>query len=425
MENRLFTKNFTLLAAGQASSLFGNCILDFALSMYVLEVTGSAAVFAGFLAAAMIPTILLAPLGGVLADRANRRNIMVMLDLLAGIVILAAALLVDKGNNLIIIGAALIIMSILGAFESPTVQACVPQMQRGDNIIRGNAVINQIAAVSALVGPFAGSMLYTVFGLKPVMYAGGFCFLITALFECFIRLEFSPMETKDNIFTIIKNDLADSICFIGKKEKVILKLLLLVTITAFFIQGTALVGLPHMIRNVLGLGANYYGAAESVLGFAGILGSVLAGLIVSRFRISRLNLLILCMGIFLFPAGLVFFIPAGISWRYAVTLAAFAMIQIAASIFSVFGLSVIQQLIPQNMTGKIMAFAASFTLCAQPLGQIIYGVLFDRLSGAVYLILVPTGIVICIIGICTKLFFKKVESRLEENQDTFLSEIRV
>ena len=52
-------------------------MLDLALSMYVLEVTGSAALFAAFLAAAMVPTILLAPLGGVLADRGNPKAMMV------------------------------------------------------------------------------------------------------------------------------------------------------------------------------------------------------------------------------------------------------------------------------------------------------------------------------------------------------------
>ena len=80
MGNKLFHKNFSLLIAGQASSLFGNCILDFALSMYVLEITGSATIFASFLAVAMLPTIFLSPLGGVIADRANKRNIMVILD---------------------------------------------------------------------------------------------------------------------------------------------------------------------------------------------------------------------------------------------------------------------------------------------------------------------------------------------------------
>ena len=76
------------------------------------------------------------------------------------------------------------------AFETPTVQACVPQMQTGDNIILGNAVVNQISAVSAFAAPFIGSLLYTAFGLKPVMYAGVICFFITAVFECFIKLDY-------------------------------------------------------------------------------------------------------------------------------------------------------------------------------------------------------------------------------------------
>ena len=75
MKPKLFTRNFALLILGQISSLIGNLTLKFALSMYVLERTGSAAVFAGLLAVAMVPTILLSPFGGMLADRMNRRNI--------------------------------------------------------------------------------------------------------------------------------------------------------------------------------------------------------------------------------------------------------------------------------------------------------------------------------------------------------------
>ena len=70
MNQKLFTRNFTFLILGQVSSLIGNYTLKFALSMYVLEQTGSASVFAGLLALSMLPTILLSPFGGILADRA-------------------------------------------------------------------------------------------------------------------------------------------------------------------------------------------------------------------------------------------------------------------------------------------------------------------------------------------------------------------
>ena len=57
-------RNLRLLVLGQASSLVGNYTLKFALSMYILEVTGSAALFATFLSVAMVPTIVLSPTGG-------------------------------------------------------------------------------------------------------------------------------------------------------------------------------------------------------------------------------------------------------------------------------------------------------------------------------------------------------------------------
>lgn len=179
MTQKLFTKNFILLILGQLTSLFGNFILKLALSMYVLEVTGSAAIFAGILSVATIPTIILSPLGGILADRADRRNVMVALDALTGISVLCATLLLADRNDLAVISVLLIILSVLGAFETPTVQACIPTMLQGDNIMKGNAVVNQVASLSYLVAPMLGGVLYAMFGLKPVMYASVGCFSIS------------------------------------------------------------------------------------------------------------------------------------------------------------------------------------------------------------------------------------------------------
>ena len=410
MDNKLFHKNFSLLIAGQASSLFGNCILDFALSMYVLEITGSATIFASFLAVAMLPTILLSPLGGVIADRANKRNIMVILDFTTGITILISALMIDHANNLVIICITLIMQSILGAFETPTVQACVPQMQKGDNIIRGNAIVNQINAISTFVAPFIGSLLYTTFGLKPVMYAGVFCFLLTAFLECFIKLDYKPEKSSCGIFQIVKGDLIDSTRFVCIERPVIFKTLILTAVISFFVQGVALVGLPYIVRTVLGLNANYYGAMESMLGFTGILGSIIAGLIVEKFKIRKLYLTLLIIAVPLLPCGIIFLLVQDTQINYVILLLSFAIIQISACVFSVFALSIIQQLTPDNMIGKVMAYTATFSLCAQPLGQIIFGILFDGFSSAVYLVLIPTGIILAIISLTTKEFFLKIEN---------------
>ena len=76
----IFRRDFTLVVIGQIISLFGNAILRFALPLYLLRATGSSALFGMVTAASFLPMIVLSLLGGVLADRVNKRNILVALD---------------------------------------------------------------------------------------------------------------------------------------------------------------------------------------------------------------------------------------------------------------------------------------------------------------------------------------------------------
>lgn len=234
MKEKLFTKNFTLLVLGQVSSLFGNYILRLALSMYVLELTGSAAVFAGLLSAATIPTIL--------------------------------------------------------------------------------------------------------------------------------------------------------------------RILLLAALSRFFVMGVTLVGLPFLVRTVLGLDARYYGAAESVLAVAVIAGSMAAGVLAGKIQKGGLSAMLAAVGLCIVPAGLAFLLPAGTGVRYAVLVAAFCGMQIAISMFSIYAVSMIQQGTPEHLIGKVMAYTSAITMCAQPVGQMVYGFLFDGFKETVWLVLIPTGVIVCGIG---------------------------
>ena len=409
MGEKLFTGNFVLLIMGQITSLFGNYILRLALSMYVLEETGSPAIFAGILSAAAIPAILLSPLGGILADRGNRRNIMVALDALTGCAVLCAALILSGDNALVVISILLVALSVLGAFETPTVQACIPQMQTGDNIIRGNAVVNQVASVSYLTAPMLGGIAYAAVGLKPVMYTSVICFFITALFECFIKLDYQPGSNNGAYLSVIKDDFVSSIRFITREQRNILKMLSFAALSRFFVMGVTLVGLPYIVRTILGLDAKYYGGAESMLAVATILGSIAAGLLTGKMKIRRLSVTLAAIGICMLPAGAVFLFPAAAVVKYAVNVVSFCGMQIAISIFSIFAVSIIQQNTPNHMIGKVMAYTSAITMCVQPVGQMVYGFLFDWFSKDVSLVLVPSGIIVCVIGLSAAGFFKKVE----------------
>lgn len=409
-KEKLFTRNFTLLILGQVSSLTGNYTLKFALSMYVLEQTGSASIFAGMLSAALLPTVLLSPFGGILADRANRKHIMVALDALSGLSVLAAGLLLPLGRELWVIGALLVLLSVLAAFESPTVQACVPQMVSPQNLVQGNAVVSQVSAVTSLVTPFLGSLFYTAFGIGPVFAAAVVCFWLTALLECMIHLEHQKLPRTAGIDAIVREDLAVSAHFLRWEQPDILKLLLLAALAGMVVSGTAVVGFPYLVRTVLGLSATYYGAAESAMGAAAILGSLCAGLLGKKLRVRDLSAIFLSFGLSLFPIGFSFLLPVGTMARYGVLLFFFCVCQLGVCIFSTYAITLIQQRTPEQLMGKVMSCVFTLSMCAQPVGQLVYGALFDCFSDSVYWVLIPTGMLICLIAVASRGFLKRMEA---------------
>ena len=409
-KEKLFTRNFTLLILGQVSSLTGNYTLKFALSMYVLEQTGSASIFAGMLSAALLPTVLLSPFGGILADRANRKHIMVALDALSGLSVLAAGLLLPLGRELWVIGALLVLLSVLAAFESPTVQACVPQMVSPQNLVQGNAVVSQVSAVTSLVTPFLGSLFYTAFGIGPVFAAAVGCFWLTALLECMIHLEHQKLPRTAGIGAIVREDLAVSAHFLRREQPDILKLLLLAALAGMFVSGTAVVGFPYLVRTVLGLSATYYGAAESAMGAAAILGSLCAGLLGKKLRVRDLSAIFLSFGLSLFPIGFSFLLPVGRMARYGVLLFFFCVCQLGVCIFSTYAITLIQQRTPEQLMGKVMSCVFTLSMCALPVGQVVYGALFDCFSDSVYWVLIPTGMLICLIAVASRGFLKRMEA---------------
>lgn len=418
MKQKLFTRNFIFLIAGQISSLIGNNTLKFALSMYVLERTGSASVFAGLLALSMIPTILLSPFGGILADRANRRNIMVALDTLSGLSVLIAGFAMASGQDIPVIGTLLVVLSVLGAFESPTVQACIPQMLSGENIIKGNAVVNQVASIASLITPFLGSVFYTALGIRPVFYAAVVCFFVTALFECFIRLDYKKPARATGIFTVIREDFAVSIHFLRREQPGILKLLLLAAAVSLFVAGTAVVGFPYLVRTVLELSAAHYGAAESAMGVASILGSLCVVALAKKMRPRHLVIVLVFFGLCLIPCGIAFLLPLRTFTRYIILLIMFCACQLGCSLFSTYAISMIQERTPEHLMGKVMSYVFTLSLCAQPAGQIIYGALFDRFSDSAYRVLIPNGIIICVIGLASAGFFVQLEATTPDQTDT-------
>lgn len=203
--------------------------------------------------------------------------------------------------------------------------------------------------------------------------------------------------------------LSESMQFIFKEQTDILNMLLLTALSRFFVMGIAVVGLPYIVRNVLGFSAEYYGAAESILAVATIGGSILAGLLTGKLKTGKLFIVLSLIGLAIIPAGIAFLLPVGNHIIYGVSMISFCGMQIAISIFSIFSVSFIQQKTPNHLLGKVMAYTSAITLCVQPIGQMVYGFLFDGFHDAVWLVLIPTGILAGLVGLMAKGFFEGME----------------
>lgn len=137
---KLFNKDFIMVLIGQIISLFGNTILRFALPLYLLNKTESASLFGIVSACAFIPMIFTMPIGGIIADRVNKRNIMVILDFLTAIITLAVMMLLGKVNLIVLLLIALLLLyGIQGAYQ-PAVQASVPVLVPSDGLMQANSL---------------------------------------------------------------------------------------------------------------------------------------------------------------------------------------------------------------------------------------------------------------------------------------------
>ena len=145
MKSTLVSKDFMLVVIGQIISLFGNAALRFALPLYLLNLTGSSAVYGVVTACAFIPAILLSPIGGIVADRVNKRNIMVLLDFATALLLVLFLGMVDLWNPVVLIALTLMILyGIAGAYQ-PSVQASIPALVHEDEVMIANAIINTIS----------------------------------------------------------------------------------------------------------------------------------------------------------------------------------------------------------------------------------------------------------------------------------------
>lgn len=405
----LLNKDFTLVVIGQIISLFGNAILRFALPLYILNQSGSAALFGIVSAVAFIPMLLMTPIGGIIADRVNKQRIMVALDTFTTL-LLVVFLLLNGTIDIVplVVATMMLLYGIQGAY-SPAVQASIPLLVNNDKLVTANAVVNMVQSLSALLGPVIGGVLYGAFGLWPILAVSCGCFAFSAFIELFIRIPHKKQDNKQNVFKIVAGDIKSGFHFIAKEKPILLKGTLIVFAVNLFMSSMLMIGMPVLITEHLGMSSELYGISEGFLGAGGLLGGLLAGVLAKKLNVSGCHILLGVCALVIIPMGLSLLLSAPAFFSYIVITAACTILMTCATMFSIQMLSYVQSVTPTVNVGKVVALVMAVAICAQPLGQALYGMLFEAFSAAPGFVVLGSAGVSLLVALYSRSTFQQLE----------------
>lgn len=411
-EQRLFKRDFTLVVVGQIVSLFGNAVLRFALPLYLLNQTQSAALFGIVSAISFIPMIVLSPIGGIIADRVNKRNVMVILDFsTAGLTLMFTLLLGNVDLVVLIITTLIILYGIQGAYQ-PTVQASVPALIPPEQLVQANSVVTLVTSLSGLIGPVIGGAVYGFYGISPVLIVSIGCFFASAIMEIFIHIPYQKKLNSGSLLHIVKSDVKESVAFIRHEKPIIAEVALLISAINLVFSALLIIGLPVIITQKLGfsqqLGNQLYGYCEGVMAAGGLVGGVLSGVLAKKFSISRSHIYLAICAFSLLPIGFAMLVGLPSMATYLIILACCLLTMTTSTIFSIQLITYVQIITPQDLVGKIMSVAICMGMCATPIGQALYGWFFDAVSDKFYMIFFAAAVVSCAIALVSRKSFKNL-----------------
>ena len=400
-------RDFTLVVAGQIISLFGNAILRFALPLYLLKETGSSALFGTVTACALLPMILLSLLGGVLADRVNKRNIMVGLDFLTAFVIMVFYFLVGTVPVVpLFIVTLMLLYGISGTYQ-PAVQASIPALVPKDRILWAGAVVNQVGSLANFTGPVIGGMLYGFWGIGSILRVSILCFILSAMMEIFIVIPFRGRPAEKRILRVVKEDMKESIWFLRKKKPVFIRICFMIAGLNLFLSSMITIGVPVIIVERLSMADQLLGVSQGLLAVGGMIGGLFTVVFAKKLRPGKSwFFLLLCafsacvMGAGMLLAKQLRFL------EYLILSGTGLLVMVFSTMFSIQMLAVVQTQTPAELTGKVVACIMAFIMCAQPAGQLLYGLLFEKISVETPFIMVGTGAVSFFIALYAKKILK-------------------
>lgn len=393
MTEKLYHKNFTILVLGQIISLFGSSIQRFAFSLYLLDLTGSAGIFATILAISMIPVVLIAPIAGMLADRGNKKRLMVVLDTISGILLIGYLLLKLQGDNkVVIIAVLMVLLSAISTIYQPVVNTCIPILVSEKNLVRANAIIQQVSSLSNFLGPILAGILYGGFGISGVVLINMVSFLFSAAMELLLDIPAGDKSgKKESFIKAFKSDMKESYHYLRFENAIIFRMLLFSGFYNLFLVPVFSVVAPYLIKITFGLSSEVYGVAEGCIA----LGMILGGLIIAwkpyKFHIKRVYrlLYVTVVAMFIMAVSVFWFHTKNQSAIGSVILFTLAGMVIMGilGVANVLSAAYLYANVESSKLGKILAFGSAFATLCIPLGQILFGGLIELFTANLYWLL--------------------------------------
>lgn len=393
---KIVSKNIILLLAGKMVSLFGSNIYQFAISLYILKVTGSALSFGLSFALGVLPRVIFGPISGVMTDRFNRKRMVVILDLISGIIVLSlfAMTIVDQ-LRLPYIYLTTFLLATSNTFFNTALNASTPNLVDDDNLMRVNSLSQAVASICAISGPFIAGVIYAFVDIRLFLLINGLSFIVSGISEIFINFNVKEMyfkvaeEEQDEIEedktskTSFWGDLIEGLRYIKTQRWLIVLGSFVIFFNLLIIMGLT-IPIPYIVINIFKFKSQQYGMLNMMFPIGMLVASIALSLLPEAK--SNYKRMIICIFTFSFAILLVGMLTSQLfgsfsNGSYLIVLMTLYLVMAVASIFINVPIGVImQRTIPNDKLGRVEGTLGTLATGLTPIGAIIGGLLVDQMK---------------------------------------------
>ena len=415
-----FGKNFKLVLASQTISLLGGNILNFALSLFILDFTQSVGAFASIMAISQIPVVLLSLVGGIIADRMDKKKLIVVFDAIKAIICLGLLAIFLTGTYSVVnlTFTMVLFMSILTLF-APVLTSATPSIVEEDALVEANSAMSMIQSMSDLFAVLVGGVLFATIGIKNIIILAGVAFIISAVIDLFIKI---PHVKKEAEFGAIKTaalDVKESFNFTIKKAPFVLKISFFFALIALLFTPIMAIALPFIMRVQFGASDTMFGVSQALPGIGMLLGGMLSGVFKKWLDVKHFSKLILLIA----PLTAVLAVSVHSPLFGGATILPFWLFNLAMMLIMVIFvflnitvMSRIQTEVPKEYLGKIIAVFMTITSFATPIGQYILGQSMELFMGNMSILFVAIAVLTIGISMVAKMVFNSKKEKVRNVQ---------